>query len=330
MDLGELITQKPRTELIEGLPFADYRRILAVNNSSLNALDVENGGCPARCHYVLTDGTDKIDSGEEFPSDDLAKESQALAFGRLYQEYVLERALFDQKNVVMTLPKSQELVAQALEEGSKTKATDFRSPGFNALAPVKRLKAQCIAEGGQLVSVRDMATMRAMAEALLVDPDIADAIDRPADREITILFGWPLSGGKAGQFLQCKARVDWIAEDDSDGIDLKTSRETCPARFAASMARYGYDRQSAFYSAACHAVGRKIQRFGFLAQEKHGAYLPALHWMPHDWMQYSVKELHAMTMTLAHHIQTGEWPGFGAGEILPPAWLEERILEGTN
>ena len=105
----------------------------------------------------------------------------------------------------------------------------------------------------------------------------------------------------------------------------KAKRDLGPLEFARQIPKMGYDTQLAWYRIAAKAVGLDVRRVGFVAQETAFPYCGALHWMPEDWMTYARKEVTRIYTEFARHCVAGSFPGYGNGEILPPAWMEETI-----
>ena len=311
--MKDLITTTPRRDVLPGINFPDYRALPAVNASTLNRMEPQFDGCPAESRHEF------LAMVGEAKKDEEATEAQA--FGTLYHSFILEPERFKAETVVLN-----DAVREACFAASP------KAKGFSkALKAYKDWKAEQDAAGRTVVDEGEILRMDAMRDAILADPDIAEELAAEDARlELTILFGWPLGNG---EFLQCKARLDHVQKETI--LDLKTAREVEPEHFARSAVRYGYDRQLAFYRVAfCNsfmddpleAIKTEVElNCGFFAQKKTAPFVPALHWMPSDWLDYSHREMDATVHRFADCIRTNHWPTHGATVLMPPTWMEEAI-----
>lgn len=323
---SDILTDTPRTAVMRDVPFPQYQAIRAINCSTVLAFDVHHGGCPLRGRFELMVGKEsapvpEAEEGEE-EEDDPGVKSEALRFGSLYHTYILEPKQFAEQVRILDYEMGLRLIQAAKDAGSKTRATSHRDSGFKQLSTYREWKAEIERGGGHVIDERTLGKLEAMRSAMLHDRDIAEVLEKVGDTELTVLFGWPVGGG---EYLQCKARIDALT--DIDIIDLKSARETSPERFAFAVRRMGYDFQAAFYHRAAMAAGliEDGALFGFLAQEKTPPYVPALHWMPEDWIDYARKELDATLHQIADACRNDRWPGIGANLLLPPPSVQEAI-----
>jgi len=110
--------------------------------------------------------------------------------------------------------------------------------------------------------------------------------------------------------LPCKALIDLYHPETGTLLDLKTTRSTCPRRFASQAASLGYHGQLAHYRAGLEANGRPVTRVLIAAVEK----VP-----PYDVVVFDLTDSGAMETgahlrrtlldTLADCIDRDEWPG---------------------
>lgn len=76
--------------------------------------------------------------------------------------------------------------------------------------------------------------------------------------------------------IWCRGLLDWITDDRSVIVDVKTTSAESPAAFMRSMAAFGYDTQQAFYTRGVHAVTGIAPEFYFLVIEDtapHACYM---------------------------------------------------------
>ena len=307
-NLNSILTDKPRTEVIEHLPFSTYRDIAAVNSSALRALNDDAGGCPARARDEL----ERVEEGES---------TEDQKFGTLYHSFLLEPELFQNNVCVLDSVMKSRLVQVAKDAGKKPK-------GFSKnLTEYRQWKAGVEADGKEVMDETRYSMFKLMRNQCVLDPEVWAGLkldDTENTRtELTMLWGWPV--GSSGDFVQCKARADIITPDNSL-VDVKTARESSPALFPRSITRWHYANQMAFYRQAVRTtLDLDPPTCSFFAQEKTWPYLPALHDMPAEWLDLSHKENAAAVHAIADHIRRDDWPGFGRSVVLPPAYVEERI-----
>ena len=129
--------------------------------------------------------------------------------------------------------------------------------------------------------------------------------------------------------LRVKGRADAVGSDYF--VDLKTVQDASPSGFARTIFEYGWHRQAAWYLRISELLGRKQQRFYFIAVEKS---TPA---------RINVVELNTGAIELGREdndrdmvrlrscISRDEWPGYCGGEIQQidvPAWAHAQSENG--
>ncbi len=138
--------------------------------------------------------------------------------------------------------------------------------------------------------------------------------------EVTLV--WEAAG------VPCKGRLDAYLLDSPLGrcaFDLKSTSDASPEAFARSVANYGYDRQEAFYSDGCAALGEPLDAFIFIAVEKVPPYAVAVYQLPATWVESGRRSIARDIQTLATCCASGEFPGY-SNEIVtlePPRWALE-------
>lgn len=316
--MSYLITDSPRIDVVSE-PFADYQKFQALNHSALKLSDIHGKGCPRKAYAELTSkwSTEfKEDPGDEDePEEDV---TSAMAFGTLYHTFLLEPGLFRKSAAVLDSVMMARLYEEALATGSKAK-------GFSKLlATYKAWKASVEASGLTMVDERTIGRMEDMREALFRDDDIQAELVAVEKSEISVYFALPVSGSKMeAPFVQCKARID--AYYPGTILDLKTCRTAHPLEFAREITSRGYDTQLAWYRIAAKCAGLTVDRCGLLAQESAFPYLAAIHWIGDDWLTYSRREIMRVYYEFAACLNSGKFPGYGSGEIMPPVWLQDAI-----
>lgn len=177
---------------------------------------------------------------------------------------------------------------------------------------------------------KEMLT-RSMADHALAMAKAASAV--PAARpylsggksEATLLWSFAREtlGGLAGYEMECKSRLDFIANCGAL-VDLKTTRDASPSGFGREVARYNYHVQAAFYQDAYLAVTGKRLPYVFVALEAAWPHVGAVYRVTDRAFQLG-RETYVDWMDRLHTCQqSNSWPGYGEGEmdVELPAWLD--------
>lgn len=161
-----------------------------------------------------------------------------------------------------------------------------------------------------------------MAAAVRRNP-IAAALLEGSSTEHTITWTDPPTG------IECKGRLDLV---NGRLVDLKSSAEIAPHRFAKTAAQLGYHGQLAYYQDGCCANDLGGDEMPLIIAVESSP--------PHDVIIYEPSEAfieagrslyQGLLERLVECQQVGEWPGIGAGETVPlslPAWAATEADEG--
>lgn len=324
------------TRVIPRQSFEDYCKAPGINQTLLKKFGSPNefgdpeDGCPRLYrHHVLNPET---------------PDTEAMRVGRLFHAFLLEPRQFKETTIILDDQTRADLWADAVTIARENKSTakyakfetyakwleDTRASdpeanqprGFMSIDTVKKWFLAQEKLGLQVVTDQEVAKFEAMRNEIRTTEDVWRELKdgRRDECELTALACVEFRDGKK---LQLKARLDFVSGDGSI-IDLKTARTSNPREFANQAARLGYDFQAAFYVAVAKRAKLKADRFGFLAIEKEPPYLPVIHWMPGEWLEYATKKVEATLTNLKHAIEADDWPGYSTGALLPPAWLEAQ------
>jgi hypothetical protein len=230
-------------EIYKGLPFAEYRRIDAVNSSLLKAFFRS----PEHGHHAAT--TER-------------ESSDAFVLGGALHTLILEgREVFeDRYNPAGPInPKT------GTTYGRNTKS-------FADWAEAAGVDTDAILTDGELTIIEGMAS------AIKEQPAVLQAIrDTNAMREVTIVWDEPHAGGT----VRCKMRADYIHQA-LGVLDVKTCQDSRADAFSRDVAKHGYDLQAALYVRGSLAAGLNPHGdFGWIAIEKSAPHLIGL-WTPTD------------------------------------------------
>lgn len=168
-------------------------------------------------------------------------------------------------------------------------------------------------------------TITAMAAALRAHPVAGPLLGRPGRAEQSFIARDPETD------VMCRARIDWLPDVPAGAraiaVDYKTTTDASPAAFAASMGKYGYHQQGAFYADALLWLGLADDiQFVFVAQEKDPPHLvtvgtpdpTALEWG--RVLNRKARDLYRWCT------ERDEWPGYPPEpvQLVLPSWLERQ------
>lgn len=227
------------------------------------------------------------------------EDTQAMKFGRFYHAVVLQPELVD----------STYYIAEDTRQNTKAG---------------KAAAAEAAIEGLELVKKEEYEKALAMREAVLANKRARAILEHPETMKEVSCFWWE----KIGEVeIPCKCKVDILNHEIAGGIaiDLKTTADASPEKFAKSVATYGYHRQDAWYSrGAKKASGKPVNAFGFIAQEKDAPYLTGLYTLHEGSRQQGLYEIRDAITRLAECMKTGVFDGYGDDfvELDLPKWAQ--------
>ena len=182
----------------------------------------------------------------------------------------------------------------------------------------KEARAEAIANGALPVLAADMDAAVLMRDAVMRHPTAGALFEK----------GTPeLSGYWRDEptDVQLRFRPDWMTTSLSGRVvcvDYKTTVNANPSDFAASVAKFGYHCQQAWYEAglAAHAIDGAA--FLFVCQEKQPPYPVSVIELDQQAVALGARLNRAAVDLYARCLQTGVWPAYGEGinTIDLPAW----------
>jgi hypothetical protein len=303
------------------LPFSDYCKIQAMNQSLAKTYSEEYEGCPALFRH-LSEAEDTSDS-------------EALRFGRAMHTALLEPDLYREQYYILTPNDLEAIFAQWKSAGVtfKSKAAYMRFDSYQAAMDAgargfttsTAYREFCAAIGKEIINKQDAATIAGMVRGIADNESVWKTVHNAKldDCEVSVTSAMQF---KDGTSIPIKARLDIVIQGDSV-VDLKTTRSTNARRFALDVARYGYDVQAAWYLRCALDAGLDCKRFGFLAQEKTPPYISVIHWLPAGWVKYAKIRMREILGSIKHSLETDSWPYPESGELEPPNYLKQIIEE---
>ena len=158
---------------------------------------------------------------------------------------------------------------------------------------------------------------REEAEAIsgsVFDHDVANILLRDCQYEKSIYFTHEPTG------IQCKARPD--AWKGSMIMDLKTTQDADLRAFQSSAYKYGYYLQAGMIACALRSLGKRIDKFVFVAVEKEPPYAVGVYMLDDEALDYGILEFDALMKHYAFCFERDEWPGYQTQHLTVPGWAK--------
>ena len=123
-----------------------------------------------------------------------------------------------------------------------------------------------------VITADDAAQVMAMGRAVMRHPAAAMLLGLPGKAETTHMWT------DAATELECKCRPDWLTDDGSIVVDLKTTKDASLRGFKQSVANYRYHVQAAWYLHGLEqATGKRPDQFIFICVESTAPYATAVY-----------------------------------------------------
>ena len=188
----------------------------------------------------------------------------------------------------------------------------------------KELRDALTASGKIILSPDDMRQVIDMASAFTADPRYAPtfAIPHGVERSIYATINGVL----------CKARPDFITNDCTLVVDVKTCRDASPEEFGRQAWNLGYHIQAAFYRRVIQAATGTTPKFCFACVESEYPHLTAWYTAPDYLLEYADGVIDLALDRFAECMCTNTWPGYpgtGDDELQIPGWAQ-RIIENDG
>lgn len=169
-----------------------------------------------------------------------------------------------------------------------------------------------------VITADDAAQVMAMGRAVLVHPAAAMLLGLPGKAETTHMWTDASTG------LDCKCRPDWLTDDGSIVVDLKTTKDASPRGFKQSVANYRYHVQAAWYLHGLEqATGRRPDQFIFICVESTAPYACAVYAADAEMIERGHDQAMRDLAKLAVCRAADHWPSYSEQiETLSlPGWM---------
>ena len=172
-----------------------------------------------------------------------------------------------------------------------------------------------------VISREDADLVMRIGRSVLSHPAAAYLLALPGKAETTHMWHDEISG------LQCKCRPDWLLDDGSMIVDLKTTEDASPKAFQQSIAKWRYHVQAAWYLDGIEkATGKRPEQFIFIAVEKKPPYACAVYVADPQMVEIGGQTARADLDKLNLCKAADNWPGYSdqVEVINLPPWMRPK------
>ena len=174
--------------------------------------------------------------------------------------------------------------------------------------------------GRAVISAEEEVQARSMATAVREHKEVFGYLTHPsAKAELSIIATERVNGLD----IACKGRCDLVTMDGTVIVDLKTTEDASAEGFSKSFMSYGYWMQASHYLAIARKSGLPIERFIFVAVEKHPPYSVACYELDAQSLEKANAIRQRLLETLSDCIARNEFPSYqrGVTSLTLPPWI---------
>jgi hypothetical protein len=217
---------------------------------------------------------------------------------------------------VLELSRWDEEIAVAPAMDRRTKAGKESYAAFEAAAA-----------GKTVITADDAEVVMAMGRSIMRHPGAAMLLGLSGKAETTHMWTDALYG------VECKCRPDWLTDDGSIMVDLKTTRDASPRGFRRSIADYRYHVQAGWYMQGVHAAtGRRPEQFIFICVETTAPYAVAVYAADAEMIERGHEQAMKDLGKLAVCRAADSWPSYSdqIETISLPGWMTGQQQQTTE
>lgn len=195
------------------------------------------------------------------------------------------------------------------------------APAINRLTKAgKEEWAAFVAEAASktVITADDAAQVMTMGRAVMRHPAAAMLLGLPGKAETTHMWTDAATG------LECKCRPDWLTDDGSIVVDLKTTKDASLRGFKQSVANYRYHVQAAWYLHGLEqATGRRPDQFIFICVESTAPYATAVYAADAEMIERGHDQAMRDLAKLAVCRAADSWPSYSdqIETLSLPGWM---------
>lgn len=174
------------------------------------------------------------------------------------------------------------------------------------------------AAGKTVITADDAVQVQAMARSVFRHPAAAMLLGLPGKAETTHMWTDAATG------LECKCRPDWLTDDGSIVVDLKTTKDASPRGFKQSVANYRYHVQAAWYLHGLEqSAGRRPDQFIFICVESSAPYACAVYAADAEMIERGHDQAMRDLVKLAACKVADYWPSYSdqIETLSLPGWM---------
>jgi exodeoxyribonuclease VIII len=174
------------------------------------------------------------------------------------------------------------------------------------------------AAGKTVITADDAAQVQAMARSVFRHPAAAMLLGLPGKAETTHMWTDAATG------LECKCRPDWLTNDGSIVVDLKTTKDASLRGFKQSVANYRYHVQAAWYLHGLEqATGKRPDQFIFICVESTAPYATAVYAADAEMIERGHDQAMRDLAKLAVCKAADSWPSYSdqIETLSLPGWM---------
>jgi len=219
----------------------------------------------------------------------------AMRLGTALHTHVLELSRWDQE------------IAVAPPMDRRTKAGKESWAAFEADAA-----------GKTVITADDAEQVMVMGRAVMRHPAAAMLLGLPGKAETTHMWTDATYG------IECKCRPDWLTDDGSIMVDLKTTRDASPRGFRRSIGDYRYHVQAGWYMHGVQAAtGKRPDQFIFICVESTAPYACAVYAADAEMIDRGYEQAMFDLGKLATCRAADSWPSYSdqIETISLPGWM---------
>jgi exodeoxyribonuclease VIII len=179
--------------------------------------------------------------------------------------------------------------------------------------------------GRTVLAKADAELVMRMGHSVFAHPAAAMLLAMPGKAETTHMWTDQATG------LRCKCRPDWLTNDGSLIVDLKTTEDASPMGFRKSIANWRYHVQASWYLDGLeHATGKRPDQFIFICVEKKPPFACAVYAADAEMIQIGAETAARDLDVLATCKAAAAWPGYSdqIETINLPPWMRPKA-DGT-
>ena len=172
-----------------------------------------------------------------------------------------------------------------------------------------------------VISREDADLVSKISEGVFNHPAANGLLSLPGKAESSLFWTDAETG------LECKCRPDYLLDDGSTIVDLKTTDSASPADFMQSIAKFRYHCQAAWYLHGVEqATGKRPEQFVFVCVEKTPPFACAVYVAAPEMIQIGWDTARANLNRLAECMAAAAWPGYSdqVELINLPAWMRPK------